>query len=57
MLSPEERALLAEKQDQLIDLFVRHDEARMAEDWDRVRALEGDISHIQGQAEAIRKLA
>jgi hypothetical protein len=57
MLSPEERALLTEKQDQLIELFVERDEAKIAEDWDRLRVLEDEISSIQGQREAIRQLA
>src|SRR4051794_6234722 len=33
ILSPAERALLTEKQDRLIELFVLHDEATKAEDW------------------------
>jgi hypothetical protein len=56
MLTPEERALLTEKQDQLIELFVRHDEATKAADWDRVRALEGEISSMQEKTAAIRQL-
>jgi hypothetical protein len=56
MLTPEERALLTQKQDELIELFVRHKEAAKAADWDRVRTLEAEIDDMQGQAEAVRRL-
>ena len=57
MLSPEERAFLTDKQDQLIELLVLQDEAKMAEDWDRVRALQDEISSMHAQTEAIRQRA
>ena len=56
MLTPEERALLTETQDRLIDLLVQHDEARKAEDWDRVRALEVKIDDMQEQRKEISRL-
>ena len=37
MLTPEERALVTEIQDRLIELFVLQDEATRAEDWGQVR--------------------
>jgi hypothetical protein len=54
MLTPEERALLTDQQDRLIDLFVQRDEAVRAEDWDRARDLESRIDEAQGEADAIR---
>jgi len=54
MLTPEERALLTDQQDRLIELFVQHDEATRAEDWDRARDLETEIDETQGEADAIR---
>jgi hypothetical protein len=57
MLTPEERALLTDTQDRLINLFVQHDEAIRAEDWDRVRTLEAQIDDAQCEADAIRVAA
>jgi hypothetical protein len=55
MLSPAERALLTEKQDRLIELFVLHDEATKAEDWDRVRSLEAKINAAKADTAALRQ--
>jgi hypothetical protein len=55
MLTLEERALLTDQQDRLIDLFVRRDEAVRAEDWNRAHALESEIDEAQGEADAIRR--
>src|SRR5437879_4455633 len=49
MLTPEERMLLVEQQDRLIDLFVQRKEASGAEDWTRVRELQTEIDDAQGQ--------
>jgi hypothetical protein len=57
MLSPAERALLTEKQDRLIELFVLHDEATKAEDWDRVRSLEAKITAAKADTAALRQPA
>ena len=57
MLTPEERALLTDTQDRLIELFVRRDEAVRAADWFRVRDLESQIEDVQQEADAIRRLA
>jgi hypothetical protein len=54
MLTSEERTLLTDQQDRLIELFVQHDEAMRAEDWDRARDLEIEIDDAQEEAEAIR---
>ena len=57
MLTPEERALLTEMQDQLIELFVAKDEAAGREDWDRVHKLERSIDHVTERCDEIRKVA
>ena len=54
MLTPEERALLTDQQDRLIDLFVQRDEAIRAEHWNRARDLESQIAEAQCEADAIR---
>jgi hypothetical protein len=56
MLTPEERALLIEQQDRLIELLVLKQEASQAENWDRFRALQIEIDDAQGQLEIIRQL-
>jgi hypothetical protein len=57
MLTPEERALLTDTQDRLINLFVQHDEAIRAEDWARARDLETQIDDAQYETDAIRHAA
>jgi hypothetical protein len=57
MLTPEERALLIDKQDQLIELLVQRDEAVRAADRLRVQDLQSQIEKAQGQVHAIRRLA
>jgi hypothetical protein len=57
MLSPAERALLTEKQDRLIELFVLHDEATKAEDWGCVRSLEAKINAVKADTAALRRPA
>ena len=57
MLTPEERALLTDVQDQLIELYVAKDEAAGREDWGRVYELERGIDHVIGQPDEIRKVA
>ena len=56
MLTPEERALLIEQQDRLIELLVQKQEASEAEDWGRFRELQTEIDDAQGQLEIIRHL-
>jgi hypothetical protein len=56
MLTPEERALLIEQQDRLIELLVQKQEASEAENWVRFRALQIEIDDAQGQLEIIRQL-
>lgn len=55
MLPPEERALLTETQDRLIDLLVQQDEAKTADDWDRVRELKAEINDVKDELEQISR--
>ena len=56
MLTSEERALVIEQQDRLIELLTERQESSKAEDWDRVRELQTGIDDAQGQLEIIRQL-
>jgi hypothetical protein len=56
MLTPDERALLVEQQDRLIDLLVQKQEASDAENWVRFRELQNDIDDAHGQLDIIRQL-
>ena len=56
MLTPEERALLIEQQDRLIELLVQKQEASEAEDWTRFRQLQTEIDDAHGQLEIILQL-
>ena len=56
MLTPEERALVIEQQDRLIELLTEKQESSKAEDWDRVHELQTEIDDAQGQLEIIRQL-
>jgi hypothetical protein len=55
MLTPEERALLTEQQDRLIELLTERQEFTKVENWDRVRELQAEIEDAQGQLEIIRQ--
>jgi hypothetical protein len=55
MLTPEERALLIEQQDRLLELLAERQESNKAEDWDRVRELQTEIDDVQGQLAIIRQ--
>ena len=57
MMTPEERALLTDIQDQLIELYVAKDEAAGCEDWSRVHELERGIDHVAERCGEIRKVA
>jgi hypothetical protein len=53
MLTAEERALLLEIQDRLIDLLVKQDEARHAHNGDRVDALQRKIADTMSYRDEI----
>jgi hypothetical protein len=54
MSTSEERALVTEIEDRLIELNVQQDEARRAENRDRARELEIEIDQARAQREEIR---
>ena len=54
MLTPEERALVTEQQDRLIELYVSQEEAAMAHDWRRVGELQLEIDDAKEQVDVIR---
>ena len=55
MSTSEERALVTEIQDRLIELYVEQDEARRAEDRDRARELQVEIDKATAQREEIHR--
>jgi len=55
MQTSEERALVTEIQDRLIDLYVQQDEARGEHDADRARELQVEIDKATAQREEIRR--
>jgi hypothetical protein len=55
MSTSEERALVTEIQDRLLELYVQQDEARTAEDRDRARKLQAEIDKATAQREEIRR--
>jgi hypothetical protein len=57
MLTPEERALITDMQDQLIELYVAKDEAAGREDWGRMHEPEQTIDHVSERCGEIRKVA
>jgi hypothetical protein len=55
MSTSEERALVTEIQDRLIELYVEQDEARRAENRDRARELQVEIDKSTAQREEIHR--
>jgi hypothetical protein len=55
MFTCEERALVTEIQDRLIDLYVQQDEARKEHDPDRAHELQVEIDKATAQREEIRR--
>jgi hypothetical protein len=55
MLTPEERALFIDTQDQLIALCVQHDEASRAEDWGKAGTLEAEIDVVRARMDELRR--
>ena len=54
MLTAEERALVTEQQDRLIELYVSQEEAATAQNWRRVGELQIEIDDTKEQVDAIR---
>ena len=57
MMTSEERALLIDMQDQLIELYVAKDYAAGRDDWNQVHELERNIDHVAERCDEIRKVA
>jgi hypothetical protein len=57
LLTPEERARIAEIQDLLIDRFVEHREATAEEEDERVKRLEAEIDDLLREKEEVEKWA
>ncbi len=53
MLTPEERALITDLKDRLIELYVERDEAAKTGDRDRVRDLQSEIEDVAAQCQDI----
>jgi hypothetical protein len=56
MLTPEERALLTDVQDHLLELYVLRRQASNKKDWDRVDLLDADIAEAEAERTEIRQL-
>jgi hypothetical protein len=57
LLTPEERARIAEIQDLLIDRFVEHREATAEGEDERVKRLEAEIDDLLREKEEVEKWA
>ena len=56
MLTPEERALLVDIQDRLLELYVFRERASRAKDWRRVDLIDADIKEAEARRQEVRQL-
>jgi len=56
MLTPEERALLVDVQDRLLELYVLRERATKNMDWRLVDSIDAEISGAERRQEEIRQL-
>jgi hypothetical protein len=56
MLTKEERALLVDVQDRLLEFYVLREQASKDGDWQRVDALDADIAEAETQRKEIRQM-
>ena len=56
MLTQEERALLVEVQDRLLELYVHREQASKTRDWQRVDSLDADIATAEARRRDIRRM-
>jgi hypothetical protein len=54
MLTQEERALLVDVQDRLLELYVHREQASKDQDWKRLDSLEADIAEAEARRREIR---
>ena len=56
MLTQDERDLLVEVQDRLLQLYVYREQASKTQDWKRVDSLEADIAEVEARRREIRRM-
>ena len=56
MMTIEKRALLVDVDDQLIELYVEHGEAKVADEFGRGCKLQIEINKLEGQRNELRSL-
>jgi hypothetical protein len=56
MLTQEERALLVDVQDRLLELYVFRERASKENDWRRVDAIDAEIAETEARRVQIRQL-
>ena len=56
MLTQEERALLIDVQDRLLELYVLRERASKENDWRRVDAIDAAIAEAEAKREEIRQM-
>jgi hypothetical protein len=55
MLTPEERELLIDIQDRLLELYVHRKQVNRTADWAQIREVNEEISVIEAQREELRR--
>ena len=56
MLTFEERALLVEVQDRLLELYVFREQASKDKDWERINSIDADIAEAEARRKEIRQM-
>jgi len=56
MLTPQERDLLVDVQDRLLELYVLREQANQNRDWRRLNSIEADIAAAETQRKEIRQM-
>jgi hypothetical protein len=55
MLTQEERDLLTDIQDRLLELYVRREQANKIGNWEQLRAINQEIAVVEAQRQEIRR--
>ena len=55
MLTPEERDLLTDTQDRLLELYVQREHANRTADWTPLPAVNREIAAVEAQREELRR--
>ena len=55
MLTPEERDLLTDTQDRLLELYVQREHANRTADWAQLPAVNREIAVVEAQREELRR--